>query len=143
MEEKRVKYKSDKIIVSFAPDVCIHAAECVRGLPSVFNTSKKPWINIAGADQSEIISVIERCPSGALKYELIDLELKEDIKKMEKTKITLMPNGPLMVEGNLNIVKLSGETVKDGEKFFLCRCGQSSNKPFCDGTHKKIEFKAE
>ena len=143
MEEKRVKYKSDKIIVSFAPDVCIHAAECVRGLPSVFNTSKKPWINIAGADQSEIISVIERCPSGALKYELIDLELKEDIKKMEKTKITLMPNGPLMVEGNLNIVKLSGETVKDGEKFFLCRCGQSSNKPFCDGSHKKIEFKAE
>ncbi|MBK7981003.1 MAG: (4Fe-4S)-binding protein [Ignavibacteriae bacterium] len=143
MEEKRVKYKSDKIIVSFAPDVCIHAAECVRGLPSVFNTSKKPWINIAGADQSEIISVIERCPSGALKYELIDLELKEDIKKMEKTKITLMPNGPLMVEGNLSIVKLSGETVKDGEKFFLCRCGQSSNKPFCDGTHKKIEFKAE
>ena len=130
MEEKRVKYKSDKIIVSFAPDVCIHAAECVRGLPSVFNTSKKPWINIAGADQSEIISVIERCPSGALKYELIDLELKEDIKKMEKTKITLMPNGPLMVEGNLNIVKLSGETVKDGEKFFLCRCGHSSNKPF-------------
>lgn len=143
MEEKRVKYKSDKIIVSFAPDVCIHAAECVRGLPSVFNTSKKPWINIAGADQSEIISVIERCPSGALKYELIDLELKEDIIKMEKTKITLMPNGPLMVEGNLNIVKLSGETVKDGEKFFLCRCGQSSNKPFCDGTHKKIEFNAE
>ena len=50
MEEKRVKYKSDKIIVSFAPDVCIHAAECVIGLPSVFNTSKKPWINIAGAD---------------------------------------------------------------------------------------------
>ncbi len=79
--------------------------------------------------------------------ELINLELskgeKMEDKKLESTKITLMPDGPLMVEGNINIVKLSGETVKEGEKFFLCRCGQSSNKPFCDGTHKKIGFKAE
>ncbi len=39
MEEKRVKYKSENITVSFAPDVCIHAAECVKGLPAVFNTN--------------------------------------------------------------------------------------------------------
>ena len=78
MEEKRVHYKSDKISVSFAPEVCIHAAECVKGLPNVFNTSKKPWINVAGANPEEIIDVIERCPSGALKYELIDFEQKSD-----------------------------------------------------------------
>ena len=62
---------------------------------------------------------------------------------MEKTKITVMPNGPLMVEGNLTVNKMSGVNIKDAEKVFLCRCGQSANKPFCDGKHKTADFKAE
>lgn len=143
MEEKRVNYKSNNLTVSFAPEVCIHAAECVKGLPNVFNTSKKPWINIAGASPEEIITVIKKCPSGALKYELIDIEPKKENVKMEKTKITAMTNGPIMVEGNLSVYRMSGEKIKDAEKIFLCRCGQSNNKPFCDGSHKKAEFKAE
>ncbi len=143
MEEKRIKYKSEEMTVSFAPDVCIHAAECVKGLPNVFDTSKKPWINVVGATPDEIIDVIDRCPSGALNYELIDFEpIKEEVK-MEKTKITVMPNGPIMVEGNLSVNKMSGENIKDGEKLFLCRCGHSANKPFCDGKHKAADFKAE
>ncbi|MCB9208294.1 MAG: (4Fe-4S)-binding protein [Ignavibacteriales bacterium] len=143
MDEKRVYYKSEKISVSFAPSVCIHAAECVKGLPNVFDTSKKPWVNVAGANPEEIIEVIDMCPSGALKYELIDYEPELEKKKMEKTKITVMPNGPLMIEGNLTVNKMSGENIKDGEKLFLCRCGHSANKPFCDGSHKKEDFKAE
>ncbi len=105
--------------------------------------TKKPWVNVAGASPEEIIEVINKCPSGALKYELIDFESKQEEEKMEKTKITVMPNGPLMVEGNLSVNKMSGENIKDGEKLFLCRCGHSANKPFCDGSHKKAEFKAE
>lgn len=143
MDEKRIKYKSENITVSFAPDVCIHAAECVKGLPNVFNTAKKPWINVAGASPEEIVNVIEKCPSGALKYELIDFEPHMEKKEMEKTKITVMPNGPIMVEGSLTVNKMSGENIKDAEKIFLCRCGHSANKPFCDGAHKKEEFKAE
>jgi len=113
MEEKRVKYKAENITVSFAPDVCIHAAECVKGLPAVFNTAKKPWVNVAGASPEEIIEVINKCPSGALKYELIDFESKREDERMEKTKITVMPDGPLMVEGNLTVNKKSGENIKD------------------------------
>ena len=143
MDEKRVHYKSEKISVSFAPSVCIHAAECIKGLPNVFDTSKKPWVNVAGANPEEIIEVIDMCPSGALKYELIDYEPELEKKKMEKTKITVMPNGPLMIEGNLTVNKMSGENIKDGEKLFLCRCGHSANKPFCDGSHKKEDFKAD
>ena len=63
MNEKRIKYKSDEITVSFAPDLCIHSAECVRGLPSVFNTNKKPWVNIAGGTPDEIVSLV---PGGVL-----------------------------------------------------------------------------
>lgn len=143
MSEKRVKYKSDKINVSYAPDTCIHAAECVNGLPNVFNPKEKPWVNVAGANPEEIIEVINKCPSGALGYELLELEIKKEDKKMEKTKLTVMPNGPVMVEGNLTINKMTGENIKDAEKVFLCRCGHSSNKPFCDGAHKKEDFKAE
>ena len=39
------EYKNDKLVVRYDPAICIHAGECVRGLPSVFNVSKKPWID--------------------------------------------------------------------------------------------------
>ena len=145
MEGKRIRYTSDEIMVSYDPKICIHAAECVKGLPEVFDPNKKPWVNVSGANPDEIVEVINKCPSGALEYELIELNNKsvKEEKKMEKTKITVMPDGPLMVEGKLSVKKMSGEDIKEGEKLFLCRCGHSSNKPFCDGSHKKAEFKAE
>ncbi|MEZ4301099.1 MAG: CDGSH iron-sulfur domain-containing protein [Polyangiaceae bacterium] len=55
-------------------------------------------------------------------------------------KVTPLSNGPLMVEGNLELITGTGHTVTRTEKCFLCRCGASAKKPFCDGTHKKIGF---
>ena len=72
----RVKYTSEEITISYDPKICIHAAECVNGLPSVFDPQKKPWVNVTGANSSEIIEVINKCPSGALEYELIDINSK-------------------------------------------------------------------
>jgi uncharacterized Fe-S cluster protein YjdI len=43
------EYKNDKLVVRCDPAICIHAGECVRGLPSVFNVSKKLWIDVNGA----------------------------------------------------------------------------------------------
>jgi CDGSH-type Zn-finger protein/uncharacterized Fe-S cluster protein YjdI len=57
-------------------------------------------------------------------------------------KITPIKNGPLMVEGSLEICSASGRTISRETKTWLCRCGQSANKPFCDSTHKKIGFTA-
>jgi uncharacterized Fe-S cluster protein YjdI len=65
------EYKNDKLIVRYDPKICIHAGECVRGLPSVFNVAKKPWIDVNGASQAAIIEQVGQCPSGALSYELI------------------------------------------------------------------------
>jgi len=64
------QYRSDRIIVRYDPDVCIHAAECVRGLPGVFDVTKKPWVHVHAATPEEIQRVIELCPSGALTYEI-------------------------------------------------------------------------
>ncbi|MBI4947127.1 MAG: CDGSH iron-sulfur domain-containing protein [Bacteroidetes bacterium] len=61
---------------------------------------------------------------------------------MENTnvKVTVLANGPLMVEGTIAVVKVDGTTEVKEPKAFLCRCGHSANKPYCDGAHKKNNF---
>lgn len=58
-------------------------------------------------------------------------------------KVKPTKNGPLAVEGNLEICTGTGRTVNRVTKTWLCRCGQSSKKPYCDGTHNKIGFTTE
>lgn len=54
--------------------------------------------------------------------------------------VTPTPNGPLMVTGSVEVCSGTGRTVTRTEKVFLCRCGASSKKPFCDGSHQRIGF---
>jgi CDGSH-type Zn-finger protein len=58
--------------------------------------------------------------------------------------IKITPNGSYAVEGPFRLVDADGNEypVKEGKKTFLCRCGGSVNKPFCDGTHSRIGFEA-
>lgn len=51
-------------------------------------------------------------------------------------------NGPLEVAGNLELCSGTGRTINRAQKSYLCRCGSSGNKPYCDGTHKKVGFQA-
>ena len=59
-------------------------------------------------------------------------------------KVTCRPNGPYLMEGPLEILDPTGRlvTVDAGKTAALCRCGGSTTKPFCDGTHSKIGFSA-
>lgn len=63
-------YENDEIIVFWKPDFCEHATECVRGNNKVFDVSRMPWVDISQAPAGEIAEIIDKCPSGALKYEL-------------------------------------------------------------------------
>jgi CDGSH-type Zn-finger protein len=58
-------------------------------------------------------------------------------------RITPTRDGPLHAEGSLEIVSGTGRTVTRGADAWLCRCGHSQNKPFCDGSHAKAGFRAE
>ena len=49
------EHKNEKLVVRYDPAICIHAGECVRGLPSVFSLSRKPWIDVNGAPAATII----------------------------------------------------------------------------------------
>ena len=66
MEKKPRDYEGQEIVVSYELKKCIHAAECVKGLPAVFDVDARPWINPDGAPPEAIEAVIARCPSGAL-----------------------------------------------------------------------------
>ncbi len=56
--------------------------------------------------------------------------------------ITPLPNGPLQVSGSLEIVSGTGRTLLRCTETYLCRCGGSANKPYCDGSHAKLGFKS-
>jgi CDGSH-type Zn-finger protein len=67
------------------------------------------------------------------------MEQNENTQEIQ-VKIEVIQGGPYIVSGKINIVDKAGiETFKEG-KSALCRCGGSKNKPFCDGSHKEIEF---
>ena len=138
--EKIKEYTNGEITVIWKPDTYIHSGNCVRGLNQVFNPRNKPWIKIHSETSDEIIKTVNNCPSGALTFKRND-DMQEKTQTFQPmTKVQVIAGGPLKLEGSLIIVdKDSSETIKEG-KVFLCRCGGSKNKPYCDGTHKTVEF---
>jgi CDGSH-type Zn-finger protein len=63
---------------------------------------------------------------------------------MSEVKVTVRPNGPLRIEGDVNLVDAEGRPFGLGGRaaFSLCRCGHSADKPFCDGSHNKVGFQS-
>jgi 3-phenylpropionate/trans-cinnamate dioxygenase ferredoxin subunit len=61
---------------------------------------------------------------------------------MADVKVTLLPEGPYEVQGEIELIGLDGNVVATKKKVYLCRCGASTHKPFCDGPHSKIGFEA-
>lgn len=139
-EEKRIQeYQNDEITVRFNPNICAHSAICIKKLPGVFNLKGKPWVNLSGATKQEIVSLIQKCPSGALTYELKGNANPEPM--IAANVIAVMANGPLRLSGQVRIVDDSGKVLFEGDRCTLCRCGASDKKPFCDGSHFRVGFK--
>ena len=61
---------------------------------------------------------------------------------MSEVTIKSLTDGPLEVSGEVEILAADGSLVKETSKSYLCRCGHSGNKPFCDGAHKREGFTA-
>ena len=84
------------------PAVYIHSKICWTQLTEVFNPSNRPWVNMAGADTNRIVEQVDRCPSGALSY-YRNAEQPQPEEMNAETIVEVMPNGPLMVYGNLRV----------------------------------------
>ena len=131
-EPRPVKtYRAPDIEVTFDAKRCIHAAECVRGLPDVFDVGRRPWVLPDRASAEAVADAIRRCPSGALQYARLDgsTEIPDS-----PTSVRLDPDGPIYLRGDLVITTPNG-TMRE-TRASLCGCGRSMNAPFCDNTHR-------
>ncbi len=132
-------YRNDRIAVYWEPKLCIHFAYCFFSLPGVFQPQNRPWVDVDGADPDLIASTVAGCPTGALHFERLDGGPQEAVP--EETTIEAELNGPLFVHGPIRLVNHRGELIREDTRLALCRCGASENKPFCDGSHRKIGFR--
>ncbi len=131
---------TDKKITDGKLDICAHIANCTNNLASVFRLDTEPWIDPNGAEIEEIINTIKKCPSGALSYTVENVEHRDQDRE---PMVTITKNGPYAVTGDIELLDQPRGKEASTEHYALCRCGGSENKPFCDGTHWKKEFKDE
>lgn len=144
-------YTGDGIVVHWRSERCIHSRHCVGSLGAVFDPDARPWIDVSGAGAADIAAAADGCPSRALTYTRTDGSepgpgaQREDedtpLAGGEGTvTVTARASGPLVVMGRVDVLGPDGDLLESSERVFLCRCGQSGRKPFCDGTHKRVRF---
>ncbi|MCH7973403.1 MAG: (4Fe-4S)-binding protein [Bacteroidetes bacterium] len=138
MSKEIQNYKKNELGISYDPNICTHSANCMNGFPEIFNIEKEPWVNLDSAKKEKLTEAVKNCPSGALK--IIDDTAQAVEEAGEIVKIDVMSKGPLLVKGRFKITDHNGNVLETKDKVALCRCGSSKNKPFCDGTHSKIDF---
>jgi CDGSH-type Zn-finger protein/uncharacterized Fe-S cluster protein YjdI len=139
MPESIKEYPGRELTVSYDVKRCIHAAECTRGLPAVFDVNARPWVNPDAASPEKLAEVIARCPSGALHLVFKDGRASEAVPAVNRA--TVSADGPLYLHGNIEILDGDGSMLLRDTRVALCRCGASRNKPYCDNSHKQIGFR--
>ena len=130
-------YEGNGITVRDNRGTCCHFGNCTDHLPQVFHASGEPFVTALGADAESIERIVRQCPSGALGFARDGNAYQGDQREPE---IYVANNASYYVRGG---IELDGEMMNEGanrEHYALCRCGQSKNKPFCDGTHWWVKF---
>lgn len=140
MSEKKVfKYDGAEADVRWDERLCIHIGECGRANNELFVGGRQPWCRPDQVSPQEVADVVGRCPTGALTYDRQDGGPNESADA--ENVVTVMYNGPLYVRGDLEIDGAAADMSGVRFRAALCRCGQSTNKPFCDNSHEKAGFK--
>ncbi len=137
---RRRDYVGKQITIHDNRRICAHAGKCTDGLPSVWRMGEKPWIDPDGGTVEDIVRVIGQCPSGALSYTLSDGTGEEPAAD---ARIEIAENGPYCVSGPVELGVESWGEGASRNRYTLCRCGASKNKPFCDGSHWDSGFRDE
>src|SRR5262245_45989318 len=132
------EYATDEIVVEWEPRLCFHSQNCVRSLPQVFDSSRRPWVQVDAASADEVEAAVALCPSGALRTRRIGVSVAP---RRQTPDVRASLDGPLLVSGGVRILDADGRVLYEGERAALCRCGGSANKPFCDGTHRTNGFR--
>ncbi|HEU5073979.1 MAG TPA: ferritin-like domain-containing protein [Polyangiaceae bacterium] len=127
---------STEITIHFDSKRCIHSRHCVLGAPRVFLANVEgPWLHPENASAEQLTEIAHACPSGAITYERHDGGPQEGSPQVNV--LYIRENGPLAVHADIEL-EGHGRLYRTT----LCRCGQSKNKPFCDGAHNSVDFHA-
>jgi CDGSH-type Zn-finger protein/uncharacterized Fe-S cluster protein YjdI len=130
--------KGKQATIYFDAQRCIHSRNCVLSHPDVFVPHVKgEWIHPDAQPVEELIRIGQNCPSGAIRVVQIDAGATSDGLPVVNT-VRVRENGPLAIEAQLQIKGVP----QASPRATLCRCGQSKNKPFCDGSHTAAGFVA-
>ena len=130
-------YETKDITVLDNRGTCSHFGNCTDHLPQVFHVKGDPFVTPEGAPADQVEEIVRQCPSGALGF------IKDGVRyegEQREAEIFVSHNQSYWVRGG---IQLEGEPRNQGsslEHYALCRCGQSKNKPFCDGSHYYAKF---
>lgn len=153
MSQRLQVYETDQIRVTFDPKVCIHSGACLRTLPAVFDVSRRKWIDPTQADAQSVMAAVAKCPSGALRATLVTSVFRAlpdapvpvspaAASAAPEVTVTVREQGPLLVQGSFRVLRADGTVLSEGKNCALCRCGRSRNKPFCDNSHRTVDWTA-
>lgn len=138
MSDKKVTYEGKDVEVQWDGRLCIHIGECGRAKGDLFVGGRQPWCQPDVTEAEDVVDVCLRCPTGALTYSRHDGG--EGETPAAKNTIMVANNGPLYVQGELNIDGAADDMPGVQFRAALCRCGLSKNKPFCDNSHEEGGF---
>jgi CDGSH-type Zn-finger protein len=133
-------YAGKEIVVLDNRGTCCHYGNCTDRLSAVFHHDGEPFVTADGAPPDAIEKIVRECPSGALGFIRDGVPYRGEEREPE---IFVSHNASYYVRGG---IELEGEPMNRGalrEHYALCRCGQSKNKPFCDGSHWYAKFTDE
>jgi CDGSH-type Zn-finger protein/truncated hemoglobin YjbI len=143
--DRRDVYEARQFGVTDDRGLCAHSGRCTDALPTAFRVGAEPFVAPAGGRADDVLRAIQACPSGALGAELEGRRSAALSDTVRDPAIEVSKDGPYRLTGGIDVVDASGAAVArpDGsspEHCSLCRCGQSSNKPFCSGAHWNADF---
>jgi len=128
--------------IHFDAQKCIHSRSCVLSHPDVFVPNVVgAWIHPDAQSVAELVRIAQNCPSGAItviRHSAGSMATTDPNGHPIVNTVRVRENGPLAVEAKL----LIGGQKQTNPRATLCRCGQSQNKPFCDGSHVAAAFVA-
>lgn len=139
MSDKKIyEFPGEKVNVSWDGRLCIHVSECGQAKGDLFVAGRQPWCQPDLANVNDVKEVVERCPTGALAYQVKDGSHPETADTENTLIVT--SNGPYYVRGDLEIEGVTDDMPGAKCRAALCRCGLSQNKPFCDNSHEGGKF---
>lgn len=113
--------------------ICVHAGFCGTRVTNVW---KQVPETAESTVRAQVIAMVEKCPSGALTYRFDG----DDVEPLLANAIAVTDDGPLWVTGDIAVTTQAGGPLESRNRVTLCRCGESANKPLCDGSHKTAGF---